>query len=58
MPEELKTTEVERDEIDLDDPQDVRRWSGTLGVDEDRLRDLVRSVGNNTIAIRSYLKGR
>jgi hypothetical protein len=58
MPDVLKDTKVEHDEVDLNDRADVRRWCDELGVDEDRLRDLVRSVGNNTIAIRSYLKGR
>ncbi len=58
MPDVLKETKVERDEIDLDDPADVRRWCREFDLDENRLRDIVSSVGNNTIAIRSYLKGR
>ena len=58
MTDATHSTEVERDEVELDDPTDVRRWAAEFGVDEDRLRDLVRSVGNNTVAIRSYLQSR
>ena len=58
MPDQLKSTEIERDEIDLKDPQDVSRWTSELGIDEDRLRDVVRSVGANANAVRSYLQDR
>ena len=41
--------------IDINDPNEVRNWCKSFGVDEDTLKDAVRAVGTSSEAVRKYL---
>lgn len=46
----------DRDRISLSEDYEVRDWSKSLGVSEDRLREAVGKVGNSADKVREYLK--
>lgn len=43
------------DQIDLRAAGEVRRWTETLGVDEDQLRTAIEHAGPSVEAVRKYL---
>ncbi len=45
----------EGEHIDIGDPNDVRRWTRELQVDERTLRVAVREAGTSVPAVRHYL---
>jgi hypothetical protein len=45
----------DRARISLGEEHEVRYWTGALGVNETRLREAVREVGNSADAVRTYL---
>ena len=45
----------DRSRINLNEDYEVRYWSQTLGVSEERLRELVRQHGNSPEKIREAL---
>ncbi|RYG99758.1 MAG: DUF3606 domain-containing protein [Alphaproteobacteria bacterium] len=47
----------DRDRISLSEAYEVRDWSDSLGVSEERLREAVKTVGNSADKVREYLKG-
>jgi Protein of unknown function (DUF3606) len=47
----------DRDRISLSEDYEVRDWSKSLGVTEERLREAVAAVGNSADKVREYLKG-
>jgi hypothetical protein len=46
----------DRDRISLSEDYEVRDWTKSLGVSEERLREAVQAVGNSADAVREYLK--
>jgi hypothetical protein len=50
-----KTPGPQRATISLDRPEDVRYWTQTLGMSEERLRLLVRMHGTDAAPIRAAL---
>ncbi|MBC9030831.1 DUF3606 domain-containing protein [Sphingomonas sp. JC676] len=46
----------DRDRISLAEDYEVRDWSKSLGVSEERLREAVAAVGNSSDKVREYLK--
>jgi hypothetical protein len=41
--------------INLREPREVRYWTHSLDVTEDRLREAVRAVGTLAVAVKKYL---
>lgn len=57
MPDDLPCHEPhDCGRIDLDEPQDVRYWTRTLGVTPHQLCEAVCAVGDATEAVRNYLR--
>jgi len=50
-----ETGSPDRDRISLSEDYEIRDWSESLGVSEDRLREAVDAVGNSADAVRAYL---
>jgi hypothetical protein len=46
----------DRDRISLSEDYEVRDWSKSLGVSEERLREAVGKVGNSADKVREYLR--
>jgi hypothetical protein len=46
----------DRDRISLSEDYEVRDWSKSLGISEERLREAVAAVGNSAEKVREYLK--
>lgn len=46
----------DRDRISLSEDYEVRDWTKSLGVSEERLREAVEAVGNSADKVREYLK--
>ena len=45
----------DRDRIDINDPDEVRNWTQSLGVSKDELEKAVHAVGSTASAVREYL---
>ena len=45
----------DRDRIDLNDPDEVRNWTESLGVSREQLEQAVRAVGDRADNVRSHL---
>jgi len=41
--------------IDINDPDEVRNWSESLGVSKDQLEQAVHAVGTTAAKVREYL---
>ncbi|MCP3732523.1 DUF3606 domain-containing protein [Sphingomonas sp. MG17] len=52
------TGSPDRDRISLSEDYEVRDWSNSLGVSEERLREAVQAVGNSADKVRAYLSGK
>ncbi|WP_342249977.1 DUF3606 domain-containing protein [Sphingomonas sp. OTU376] len=49
------TGSPDRDRISLSEDYEIRDWTDSLGVPEERLREAVSAVGNSADAVRAYL---
>jgi hypothetical protein len=49
------TGSPDRDRISLSEDYEIRDWTESLGVSEERLREAVSAVGNSAGAVRAYL---
>lgn len=49
------TGSPDRDRISLSEDYEIRDWTESLGVSEERLREAVSAVGNSAAAVRAYL---
>jgi hypothetical protein len=47
----------DRDRIDMNDPDEIRNWTKSLGVSKDQLEQAVRAVGPTAASVREYLGG-
>ena len=45
----------DRDRIDLNDPDEVRNWTKSLGVSKEELERAVRAAGDRADAVRAHL---
>ena len=45
----------DRDRIDINDPNEIRDWTQSLGVSDDELRRAVHAVGTQASRVREYL---
>jgi len=44
--------------IDVNDPQEVRHWSESLGITPEKLKELVSRVGTSAEKVRAAAKSR
>lgn len=49
------TGSPDRDRISLSEDFEIRDWTESLGVSEERLREAVSAVGNSADKVRAYL---
>jgi hypothetical protein len=54
--DKYQTGALDRDRISLSEDYEIRKWTKSLGVSEDELREAVDAVGNSADAVRAYLK--
>jgi Protein of unknown function (DUF3606) len=47
----------DRDRIDINDENEVRNWSKSLGVTPEQLKEAVRKVGTSADQVRQYVRG-
>ena len=47
----------DRDRIDVNDPDEVRNWTKSLGVSKEQLEEAVRAVGPMATKVREHLGG-
>lgn len=45
----------DRDRIDMNDPDEVRNWTRSLGVSKEELNRAVQAVGDRADKVRSHL---
>ncbi|HUQ27812.1 MAG TPA: DUF3606 domain-containing protein [Usitatibacter sp.] len=48
----------DRDRIDINDPDEVRNWTQSLGVSKEELQKAVEAAGTTASKVREYLKSR
>jgi len=48
----------DRDRIDMNDPDEVRNWTKSLGVSREELERAVQAAGDRAERVREYLRGR
>ena len=46
----------DRDRIDINDPDEVRNWTKSLGVTKDELQQAVQAVGDRADKVREHLR--
>ena len=46
----------DRDRIDMNDPDEIRNWTESLGVSKDELRRAVEAVGPVADKVREHLR--
>jgi hypothetical protein len=46
----------DRDRIDINDPDEVRNWTKSLGVSKEELQRAVEAAGNTASKVREYLQ--
>ena len=46
----------DRDSISLSEDYEIRDWTKSLGVSEEKLREAVKAAGNSADEVREYLK--
>jgi len=47
----------DRDRIDMNDPDEVRNWTQSLGVSREELQRAVQAAGDRADKAREYLRG-
>lgn len=45
----------DRDRIDINDPDEIRNWTQSLGVSKEELQKAVEAVGSQASKVREYL---
>lgn len=45
----------DRDRIDMNDPDEVRNWTKSLGVSKEELEQAVKAAGNTAEKVRKHL---
>ena len=48
----------DRDRIDINDPDEVRNWTKSLGVSKEELQRAVQAAGDRAEKVREFLRGR
>jgi len=48
----------DRERIDINDPDEVRNWTQSLGVSKEELQRAVQAAGDRAEKVREYLRGR
>ena len=48
----------DRDRIDINDPDEVRNWTQSLGVTKEELQRAVQAAGDRAEKVREFLRGR
>ena len=48
----------DRNRIDMNDPNEVRSWTQSLGVTKEELQRAVQAAGTQADKVREYLRGR
>jgi len=48
----------DRDRIDMNDPDEVRNWTQSLGVTREELQRAVSAAGPQADKVREFLRGR
>lgn len=56
MQDDKTQTALDRKLINTSEAYELRDWSHSLGVSEDRIREAVAAVGNSAGKVRAYLK--
>lgn len=57
MPDALKKRDAQdRARINIDEDHQVRYWTKLLGVDVKTLKEVVKTVGTSSAAVRQHLK--
>jgi hypothetical protein len=46
----------DRDRIDINDPDEVRNWTESLGVSREELQRAVQAAGDRADQVREYLR--
>jgi len=46
----------DRDRIDINDPDEVRNWTMSLGVSKETLQQAVKAVGDRADKVREHLR--
>lgn len=57
MNDDKNQTAMDRKLINTSEAYEMRDWSKSLGVSEDRIREAVAAVGNSAEQVRAYLQG-
>jgi hypothetical protein len=47
----------DRDRIDMNDPDEIRNWTKSLGVSKEQLEQAVKAVGSHASKVKDYLGG-
>jgi len=55
--DKAKRGSPDRDRIDLNDPDEIRNWTQSLGISKEQLENAVRAVGPQASKVREYLGG-
>ena len=53
--DKAKRGSPDRDRIDINDPDEIRNWTQSLGVSKDELKKAVEAVGPQAARVREYL---
>jgi len=53
-----KSGSPDRDRIDINDPDEVRNWTKSLGVSKEELQRAVQAAGDRAEKVREFLRGR
>lgn len=56
MPDDPSKTGQDRKLISLEEPHEVRSWTESFGVSEEKLRAAVAAVGHSADKVREYLR--
>ena len=48
----------DRDRIDINDPDEVRNWTESLGVSKEELQRAIQAAGDRAEKVREFLRGR
>ena len=48
----------DRDRININDPDEVRNWTESLGVSKEELQRAVQAAGDRAEKVREFLRGR
>jgi hypothetical protein len=51
-----KTGPQDRERINLSEDYEVRYWTEALGINEQKLREAVHTVGTSAAAVRDYVR--